>query len=60
VEKLILGKDIFIGVDFDKCILHVPSGTRWAYRHHDVFKLFKNIVITGGKGAFPSPSEGGG
>ena len=47
VEKLTLGWNIFQGVNFDKCILHVPSGTRWAYRHHDVFKRFKNIVTTG-------------
>ena len=47
VEKLTLGEHIFQGVDFDKCILHIPSGTRWAYRHHDVFKRFKNIVTTG-------------
>ena len=47
VEKLEVSKDIFKGVDFDKCILHIPSGTRWAYRHHDVFKRFKNIVTTG-------------
>ena len=47
VEKLKVGKNIFEGVNLDKCILHVPSGTRWAYRHHDVFKHFKNIVTTG-------------
>ena len=47
LEKLSLGEDSFVDVDFDKCILHVPSGTRWAYRHHWVFKDFKNIVTTG-------------
>ena len=47
VEKLTIGEDIFEGVNLDKCILHIPSGTRWAYRHHDVFKRFKNIVTTG-------------
>lgn len=47
VEKLKVGKNIFEGVNLDKCILHVPFGTRWAYRHHDVFKRFKNIVTTG-------------
>ena len=47
VEKLTLGDNIFHGVNLDKCILHVPSGTRWAYRHHRVFKRFKNIVTTG-------------
>lgn len=29
---------------FDDCILHIPSGTRWAYRHHPIFGKFKNIV----------------
>ena len=29
---------------FDTCTLYVPSGTRWAYRHHPVFGKFKNIV----------------
>ena len=38
---------IFKDVDSDKCTLHVPSGTRWEYRHHDVFKRFKNIVTEG-------------
>ena len=47
VEKLEVDAVIFYGVNFDKCILHIPSGTRWAYRHHDVFKRFKNIVTTG-------------
>ena len=47
VKRIMVGWDIFEKVDFDKCILHVPSGTRWAYRHHNVFKRFKNIVTTG-------------
>ena len=29
---------------FDDCILYIPSGTRWAYRHHPIFGKFKNIV----------------
>jgi hypothetical protein len=37
-------EDEFIGVDFNECILHIPSGTRWAYRHHPIFGKFKNIV----------------
>jgi hypothetical protein len=29
---------------YENCTLHVPVGTRWAYRHHPVFRQFKNIV----------------
>ena len=29
---------------YDECVLHIPSGTRWAYRHHPIFGKFKNIV----------------
>ena len=36
--------DTFDDIDFDNCILHIPSGTRWAYRHHPIFSKFKNIV----------------
>ena len=47
VDKLEVSKDIFEGVDFHKCILHVPSGKSWAYRRHDVFIHFINIVTMG-------------
>lgn len=30
---------------FNKCVLYIPSGTRWAYRHHSVLGKFKNIEI---------------
>lgn len=30
---------------FDKCILYIPSGSRWAYKHHPVLGRFKNILI---------------
>jgi hypothetical protein len=33
------------GLKFNSCILYVPSGTRWAYKHHSVFGKFKNIQI---------------
>ncbi len=29
---------------FNECVLHIPSETRWAYRHHPIFGKFKNIV----------------
>ncbi len=37
-------EDAFYEVDFDECTLYIPSGTRWAYRHHPAFEDFKNIV----------------
>ena len=30
---------------FEKCILFIPPGIRWAYRHHPIFGKFKNIEI---------------
>ena len=33
------------GVDYSSCVLYVPSGTRWAYRHHPVFGKFASIEI---------------
>ena len=28
----------------NNCIMHIPSGTRWTYKHHPIFGKFKNIV----------------
>ena len=36
--------DDFGDINFDECILHIPSGTRWEYRHHPIFGKFKNII----------------
>ena len=36
--------DTFDDVDTNNCVLHVPSGTRWEYRHHLIFGKFKNIA----------------
>ena len=33
------------GFDIDECTLYIPSGTRWAYRHHPGFGRFKNIEL---------------
>ena len=35
----------FDGLNTEECILYVPSGTRWEYRHHPAFSKFKNIEI---------------
>ena len=44
IEKCKIAYNIFEGIDLDQCTLYIPSGTRWAYRHHPVFSKFKNIV----------------
>ncbi|MBQ0141715.1 MAG: leucine-rich repeat domain-containing protein [Prevotellaceae bacterium] len=41
IDKNMSLSDIF----YSQCILYVPSGTRWNYRHHPVFGKFKNIEI---------------
>lgn len=44
-NKMTIEEKVFDGVDFETCNLHVPSGSRWSYRHHPVFGKFKNIII---------------
>ena len=43
-QDLKVDSEAFDGL-YEECTLFVPSGTRWRYRHHDVFKRFKNIEI---------------
>lgn len=44
-EFLQVGNDAFRGLE--NCILYVPIGTGYAYRHHPAFKNnFKAVVIT--------------
>ena len=43
IEKVKFGC-CFNDIDFNNCILYIPSGTRWAYRHHPIFGKFKNIA----------------
>lgn len=48
LDNIQIGKYAFGEIDkvnFEECILYVPSGTRWEYRHHPVFGQFKNIEI---------------
>ena len=45
IDSCCVKESAFNGIDFDNCILYIPSGTRWAYRHHPVFRNFKNIEI---------------
>lgn len=43
IDSCCVKENAFNDIDFDNCILYIPSGTRWAYRHHPVFRNFKNI-----------------
>ena len=43
IDNIVIDEKAFDGFDIDKCVLYVPSGTRWAYRHHSGFGKFKNI-----------------
>lgn len=45
IDSCCVKESAFYDIDFDNCILYIPSGTRWAYRHHPVFRNFKNIEI---------------
>ena len=45
IDSCSVKENAFDYIDFDNCILYIPSGTRWAYRHHPVFRRFKNIEI---------------
>ena len=47
IDSCCVKENAFYGIDFDNCILYIPSGTKWAYRHHPVFRNFKNIEIDG-------------
>lgn len=45
IDDIKIGSCTFEGFNIDECTLYVPSGTRWAYRHHPGFGKFKNIEI---------------
>ena len=45
IDSCCVNESAFDYIDFDSCILYIPSETRWAYRHHPVFRRFKNIEI---------------
>ena len=45
IDKCYINDNAFDGINTDNCVLYIPSGTRWAYRHHPVFGKFKNIEI---------------
>ena len=43
VEVCNVRDNSFCGVAFDNCTLYIPSGTRWTYKQHLIFRKFKNI-----------------
>ena len=45
IEKMDISEDAFNDQQYNNCVLYVPSGTRWSYRHHPVWGKFKNIEI---------------
>lgn len=44
-ENIDISEDAFEDDTFNLCTLYIPSGTRWAYRHHPILGKFKNIEI---------------
>lgn len=44
-DTIIVEGDVVDDPVYDRCVLYVPSGTRWAYRHHPILGKFKNIEI---------------
>ncbi len=45
VDNVEIHYNAFNGFNIDECTLYIPSGTRWAYKHHKGFCKFKNIEI---------------
>ena len=45
IEKMDISETAFNKHFYNNCVLYVPSGTRWSYRHHPVWGKFKNIEI---------------
>ena len=45
LDDINIAHNAFVGVNINDCVLYVPSGTKWEYRHHPVFGKFKNIEI---------------
>ena len=42
-ENMIISDKAITDDIFNECILYIPSGTRWAYKHHPVLGKFKKI-----------------
>ena len=44
-ENITVATDAFDENTYNNCVLFIPSGTRWAYRHHPILGKIKNIEI---------------
>ena len=44
-SEVVIISDAFDDCDLSKCVLYVPVGTGYAYRHHPIFSKFKEVVI---------------
>jgi hypothetical protein len=44
-ENITVAADAFDEETYNNCVLYIPSGTRWAYRHHPILGKFSNIEI---------------
>ena len=45
IKEVEIKSDAFDDCDLSKCVLYVPVGTGYAYRHHPIFSKFKEVVI---------------
>jgi hypothetical protein len=45
LDNIVISDYAFKGLNKNECTLYVPPGTRWAYRHHKVFGVFKKMEI---------------
>ena len=45
IDDIIIDETAFYGFNVDDCVLYIPSGSRWAYKHHPGFSKFKNMEI---------------
>lgn len=45
IQNANISETAFDGIDTDNCVLYIPPGTRWVYRHHSILSKFKNIEI---------------
>lgn len=45
IDNIVIDEYAFYEDNLGECTLLVPSGTRWAYKHHNGFGQFKNIEI---------------
>lgn len=45
IKEVEIISDAFDDCDLSKCVLYVPVGTGYAYRHRPIFSKFKEVVI---------------